>query len=92
MSLPFGCVDFFNFSRYNAFIRKGAFFMKRRFVFLLLLALLLSGCGKPAEPTKPAEALPTETEPIPTQTEPLPALLEGRAPVGDTENLWYIPK
>ncbi len=91
MSLPFGCVDFFNFSRYNAFIRKGAFFMKRRFVFLLLLALLLSGCGKPAEPTKPAEALPTETEPIPTQTEPLPALLEGRAPVGDTENLWYIP-
>lgn len=73
--------------------------MKKLWLLTLLSLLLLSGCGKPAEPTSPTETIPTETVPVVSETlpaetietEPAPILMERREPVGDTGNLWYIP-
>lgn len=73
--------------------------MKKLWLLTLLSLLLLSGCGKPAEPTSPTETIPTETVPVVSETlpaetietEPAPILMERREPAGDTGNLWYIP-
>lgn len=66
--------------------------MKRRYLLVFILSVLLLGCKRDArlpEPTGPAPtATPTATPAVPNQTL---TLLDFRKPVGDGNNVWYIP-